>query len=213
MSGHLHLVAGPAVEPVTLDEIKAHARIDGTDEDVYLAELITGARELVCRLTGRALTTETWALTLDGWPHARADHEWWSGVREMPVATLDTSEIELKKSPFAAVSKVEIIDEDGTAAEWAASNWYNSAQAGGFGRLVRRRGASWPSPQRDRGGIVVTFTAGYGDPAAVPSALRHAVKQLVTHWYEKREPASERAARDLMPLGLGAIIQQYKMGR
>lgn len=214
MSGTLRQVTGPALEPVSLAEIKEHARIDGLDDDAYLTALISAARELVCRVTGRALITETWTLTLDQWPQGRAEHEWWSGVREMPVTSIDAGEIELKRAPFAGVTKVETLDEDGVATEWPASNYYSDPVAGGMGRLVRRRGASWPAVERDRGGIVITFTVGYGaDPAAVPSALRHAVKLLVTHWFEKREPASDCAASALMPMGLGAILQQFKVGR
>ena len=49
----------------------------------------------------------------------------------------------------------------------------------------------WPRPGRERGGIEVTFRAGFRSaPADVPPTLRHAVCALVAAWYENREAAA-----------------------
>jgi hypothetical protein len=59
------LIAGPGEEPVTLAEAKAFCRIDGSDEDALVEALIAAARLQVESLTGRALVTQSWRLTLD----------------------------------------------------------------------------------------------------------------------------------------------------
>jgi len=58
------LIAPPGEEPVTLAEAKAFCRIDGSDEDALVDALIAAARLQVESLTGRALITQSWRLTM-----------------------------------------------------------------------------------------------------------------------------------------------------
>jgi len=58
------LIAPPGEEPVTLAEAKAFCRIDGADEDALVDALIAAARLQVESLTGRALITQSWRLTM-----------------------------------------------------------------------------------------------------------------------------------------------------
>lgn len=212
MRGAYELVAGPASEPVTLAEAKEHCRIDGTADDDYVAALITAAREMVTRLTGRALITESWKLVLDCWPSTNND-EWWDGVREAPITVLEAGQIELHRAPFLALTSVKTFDESNAETVWASSNYYTSSRHG-YGRLIKRRGSVWPIPDRDVAGIEIAFTIGYGPgAAAVPSALRQAIKMLVLHWYDNRMPASECASSELMPMGLGSILSAYRVMR
>jgi len=64
----LKLVTPPAVEPVTLDEAKAHLRLDSNEDDTYVSALIAAARERVELFLRRALITQTFEFTLDGFP-------------------------------------------------------------------------------------------------------------------------------------------------
>lgn len=214
--GVYELVTGPAVEPVSVAELKLHARIDGSDEDLHLAALIVAARELVERQTGRCLITQTWRLTLDDWPAGGAE-PWWDGVREGPLSMLSGAAgwVDLCKSPVLAITSVTTTDEAAVATTWDAANYYLGRQPNGFGRLVRKSGQTWPLiGTRAAGAIAITFTAGYGPSATdVPSALRQAVMLLAAHWYANREPASACASSDLMPMGLGAIVASYRVMR
>lgn len=64
------LYAAPTIEPVTLEELKLHLRIDQDflDEDEYLEQLIKTAREDVEDMTNRAIMTQTWDYFLNGFP-------------------------------------------------------------------------------------------------------------------------------------------------
>jgi len=207
------MVSGPASEPVTVDELKLHARLDAPYEgDGYLEALISSARDFISRRTGRALITETWKLTLDVWPCAgEGSDDWWDGIREAPITILEAPEIEIRKAPFLAVTKVATLDEAGAETEWDSANYYAAAEHG-FGRLIKRRGAVWPVLQRDRAGIVITFTAGYGSNASdVPMGLRQAVKMLAAHWYENREPATPGGMSE-PPHHVSALLRQFTVG-
>ena len=49
------LIAPPVLEPVSLDEVKAHLRLTGSDDDDYLAAMIAAARIHVESATRRLL--------------------------------------------------------------------------------------------------------------------------------------------------------------
>lgn len=211
--GSLELVTAPASEPVTVAEAKLHGRIETTADDTLIEGYITGARQLVERLTGRVLITQTWKLTLDNWPGASSD-EWWDGVREAPISFLDEgASVEIRKAPFLAITSVATLDESDAPTTYAASNYYVTKH-NGFGRLVKKTGSVWPViTTRAYGAIVITFTAGYGANASdVPIALRQAIKDIVAHWYENRGAAEEVNLSE-PPLKTQAVIQQYTVAR
>lgn len=62
---YLRIVTPPQIEPVTVEEVKQHLRIDGSEEDNYLASLITVARQRAEEYTRRAFISQTWELALD----------------------------------------------------------------------------------------------------------------------------------------------------
>ena len=64
----LALLTGPAAEPVTLAEARAHLRLDGTEENPLVEALIAAARAALEAETRRAFVTQSWRLTLDDWP-------------------------------------------------------------------------------------------------------------------------------------------------
>lgn len=212
--GSLELVTAPATEPVTVAEAKAHARVETTADDSYIEALITAARELVERTTGRALITQTWRMTLDAWPGG--EEAWWDGVREAPISVLDGAGgafVEIRKAPFLAITTVQTLDEDDAATTWTSSDYYVDKRHG-FGRLIKRQGSVWPSiVGRDFGAIRIDFTAGYGLNASdVPVALRQAIKDIVAHWYEVREAAGEAKFTEA-PMKTRSVLQQYTVAR
>jgi len=80
----LELISPPAVEPVTLDEAKAHLKVDTTDDDALIATLISAARAKAEWHTGRAFVTQGWTLWLDRWPAADCQYL----PAEIPLAPL-----------------------------------------------------------------------------------------------------------------------------
>lgn len=206
------LVTAPAIEPVTLAEAKAHARIDIDDDDAYVTTLIQAARQWIEEATGRCLITQTWRLDLDQWPIGSIEDDW-SGVREGPITLLDAPFVTLKKSPCASIVSVATLDEDDASTTWAASNYYLAKRPNGYGRVVRKSGVSWPDiGVRASGAINITFTAGYGALASsVPFPLRQALMMLVAHWYETREPVIERG--NPVALTVESLLAAYRVLR
>jgi uncharacterized phiE125 gp8 family phage protein len=189
----LVMMAGPAAEPISLAEAKAHLRIDGNDEDALLASLIAAARMAVERTLSLALITESWSLYLDGWPR--------SGTIVLPI------------QPAQAVTAVRVYDPDDEPAT-VNSETYSVDVLSEPARLVLSAGAVQLSPARLLNAFEVAFTAGYGDEASdVPDPLRHAIKLLVAHWFEQREPVVLGAAAQEVPATVAGLLLPYRRVR
>jgi uncharacterized phiE125 gp8 family phage protein len=177
-------------EPVTVDQAKAHARINTDDDDALLATYITAARQYCEKITGRAFLTQTWRLSLEHFPFwryrprgvASTQHYHWAGVPNWwrPV-------ILLPRPNLIAVSSITYLDTTG-AEQTLDSSLYLVDTDGLPGAVQPQYNATWPFTTIQRGAVKVTYTAGYGDdPEDVPATLQLAILQLVAHWYENRE--------------------------
>lgn len=174
----------PASEPVSLDEAKLHLRVDGDDEDDFIAGLLVAAREYFEETTRRALISQTWRLSLDEWP----------------------DEIELPKPPLVSVTSITYKDDVGAQTTLSSSVYLVDTESEP-GRIVLASGQSWPAgtlyPVNP---IQVTYVAGYGAATAVPERMKQAIKLLLGHWYENREATVAGTIMKEIPLGIDSLI-------
>lgn len=159
--------AAPATEPVTLAEAKSHLRVDGTDDDTLITELIKGARQLVEGNTGRSLITQTWRLTLDRFPR-------------------NDEAIQLERPPLISVESVQYVDTNGATQEMATAD-YIVDTSHVQGEVALAYDKTWPDTRAQRNAVLVNYTAGYGAASAVPEALKAAIKLRLGDLYENRE--------------------------
>lgn len=206
--GSFKLITPPSVEPVSLEEVKAHARIDGSTEDSLLTALIVAARQWVESYTKRALIQQSWQLWFD-----EADLFSCFGRCEPPCVP---AYLEIPRPPLIDVTQVLYYDEEGVSTVWDARYYYlDNARAPG--RLVLCNDALWPAPVRRLNGLAVDYNAGYGAQASdVPEALRLAIRQLAAFWYEQRGDAAmasnggQAAAMGLsVPLVIQALLDPF----
>lgn len=184
----LVLVTPPAEEPVSLDEAKAHLRVDHDTDDDLITALIAAARQFAETFTRRAFVTQTWRLELDAFP----------------------AEIRLPRSPIQAVTSVQYVDEAGST-QTLGSSLYVLDKATEPARLIPAYDQSWPAARNFTAALKVTYTAGYGDAAAVPQAIKQALLLLIGHWYERREAVSVAAPPAEMPMAVDALLWQHRL--
>ena len=214
----LRLVTDAASEPVTLSDAKAYCRVDVTDDDALITSLIGAARRYVERETGLALMTQTWTAVIDRWPEGEGQGlggPWWDGVRQLPTSFVTpTTTIEIPKRPFQAVTQIRLKDAYGTFTTVSADVYYSEV-SDYRGRVSRVLGQIWPVIiMAQSGAIEITFTAGFdASPyAGVPEDLKTAVKMLVKHWYDAREPIMDGTVAKV-PLHVGEVLRYWRPAR
>ena len=184
------LISGPALEPVTLADAKAHLRLDGDDDDQYLTAAIVSARVHVEVMTRRLLIEQHWRVYLDAWPKKRI--------------------VTLSPAPLTAVDAVTVYDADGNPVVVSPED-YDIDTVGVPGRLVLA--SDVPAVVgRAVNGIEIDVAAGYGPSSVdVPAPLRQAIMMLVAHWYEHRGVVGHDQAVNVPPLGFDALIAPYRI--
>ncbi|MEL6289397.1 MAG: hypothetical protein AAFQ42_05035 [Pseudomonadota bacterium] len=188
----LFIVSPPAIEPVSVPEVRRHLKLDSVADDDLIAGLITSARQHLEMILGQAFITQQWRDVRDGWPAART-----------PVL--------LARGPLRSLDAVRVIDADGVAEVIAAEN-YLVDPISSPARLVCASGEAWPRPGRTLNGIEIDFTAGFGSLADdVPGPLRQALLLLVTAWYEARHPVDFTPDMSGLPTPVAGLIAPYRL--
>lgn len=182
----LQLITGPSVEPVTVDELKLHARISGDSEDTLLAIYIKAARGLCEGKLNRALIDQTWRLTLDQF--GSVDHR---------GAVLP--DIQLQMPTVRSITSVQYIDPNGDV-QTLASSAYALDAATTPGWLFPADGTEWPDTDDVINAVTITFVAGFGaDATAVPDAIKAWILLTAATLYGNRESVDASGRVGEMP--------------
>src|SRR5687768_1612199 len=122
--------------PVTLDEVKAYLRIDGSEENEVLLFLLDAATAWVEEQTRQQLGFSTFEQTLDAFPEG--------------------DEIKLPKPPLRSVEGVYYFNEAGQR-KFVPSNSYTVDITSRPGRIVLKPGRSWPDTDGSAAAIRIEF--------------------------------------------------------
>lgn len=167
-------VTPPAGYPVTLDEVKARLRIDGTDSDTDLQFLIAAATQTVEGLTWRPMVQRTVDWTLDHW-------------RPVLVPPLH---------PVQSVTSITYLDTAGAEQTLDAADYrFTTGGDRGPARITPAYGKVWPSLYQVAEPITVRLVVGWAPAetdhgANVWPELKAAVLFLVGHWDKLRTPVN-----------------------
>ncbi|PHP28003.1 head-tail connector protein [Limimaricola cinnabarinus] len=181
----LSTITPPTEEPIDLDLVKTHVRVDGAEEDALLQGYIAAARASVEAYTRRSLVTRVVELRRDD-------------LR---------SQILLPTAPVQSVDAISIEGVDGVDTGLADGSWrlldhMTPAQ------LVPATGTYWPHAMAGvEGGVKIRMTVGYGAAQDVPGDLRTALLLYVAHLYQNRE--GELPTGDRMPLTVSALLAPH----
>lgn len=187
--------AAPANPPVTLVECKAHLRVDHAEDDTLITSHLAAA---VARLDGRAgilgrcMVTQTWRQDYECWPP--------KGLFRLPFCDV------------LSIVSVKYSDAD-DAEQTVSPSLYQLHQDDLSSFLWLKSAFTASSLYDDRlDPVRIVFTVGFGDVAAVPEPLKHAIKLMVGDFYENREDTVVGVGLDVRPLprGVDALVAPYR---
>ncbi len=184
------LLTPPALEPVSLADLKLFLRVEHDDDDDVIAALIAAARVHVEAQTRRALIAQTWRLVRDVWPAS-------GRLPVLPAPLIEITAIRV----FGADGPPQLVDLEGVAIDTV------SAPA-----VLTFERSALPAPGRLAAGIEIDLAAGYGEtPDDVPAPLRQAIQMLVAHWYENRGVIAASGEVASMPVSVSSLIAPFRV--
>jgi hypothetical protein len=173
-------------ECVTLEELKAHLRIDFHDQDALLNMSISAARVFIEEYLNRSLLNKTFELWLNSDELGALSAKDWAGVRHGSIAEIaGNSTINLRTGKVQQIVHVKSYGQGNDELDFDSSNYFLD-EVSEPGRIVLNYGATWPTDLRYINALKIRFKAGYGtSPSSVPAPLLNAVKFLAAHFYDE----------------------------
>lgn len=182
----LKLKTAPAVEPVTLSEVKQQlgiTQLSDITRDAVITARITSARRWAENHCRRAFITQTWTLYADAF----------DSVFDL-MADLQT------------VSTVKYYDSDGTLQTLAADQYLADTVNS---RLYPAYGVSWPSTRDRVNAVEIEHVSGYGLASFVPQEIKEAIMFIIGHW-ENYQSSIEGAVRiSTIPYAVTQLLASY----
>lgn len=179
----LRPLQAPASEPVTLEQLKAHARIDNDYDDTLVAMYGISAREWCEQYLNRAIYTQRWTFSATWAPPPTA-----TPLVPQPLITfplnwppLVKQPVYLPRAPLVSVEEIrwgpiydmQVADPEDYDVNFAVDPGYVAVKP----QLL---------PKIPQQSMSIDFTCGNDPLAIMPTNIRHAILVLATHYYENR---------------------------
>lgn len=183
-------ITPPAVEPVSVAEVKESFGIDASDTtlDAAITRYIVAAREYAETYMQRSIIEQTLELALDEFPE----------------------EIELKNGPVSSIVSIQYIDSDGIE-QALASSVYGLDNYGDRNWVIPAINEDWPSTYDAANAVKVRYVAGYGAASSdVPEKIRHAISMTAWHWIRERTQSADGVSLFMVPFAVDQLLYPYR---
>lgn len=171
-----------ATQQILTADLRAHCRIDGTDEDALLVGFLAAAVAHAEHYTGRSIGSQTLELALDEFP---------------------AGPIELPQGPVTSITSIKYIDES-EVEQTLSSTLYTLDDYSIKCWAIPAVDTEWPDTLACANAVKVRYVAG-----TLPAAVKSALLLTVGHLYENRESTSPTEVFEL-PLGVKSLLDTVK---
>lgn len=202
-------VTPPATSPISLVDMKSYLRVDTSDDDDLIQDFIDSSTESVKQYIKRALITETFELSADGFGGNEIDSDarldaLGAGMHVIsyPYVLGRGNEIEIPFLPIQSITSIKTFDRSNNESTFNSSKYELDEQGG---RVYLNEGETWPSDLRSREAVKIVFVAGYGDAGSdIPAPIVQAIRLYVGKMYDCREACE-------MPDNCKRLLDPYKI--
>jgi len=175
-------------DAISIEEVKAQAIVEQSDDDTLLQRLIKVGQDHVERYCGLRFAKQTIEAKCDSFANL----------------------CRLPEAPTVSITSIGYVDRDGNG-QTVASSVYEERLEGLEPSIVLKYGQAWPAIQI---GSRITLTAVVGYETA-PAAVKHAMLMLIATWYARREnviTGSSTVENLPMPAGVDALLCNFRRG-
>ena len=183
-------VTTAAVNPLfTTAQAKAHLKVDVTDDDTIIDNLILAATQS-CEIFTNQYFIDTVVTQYS---------DTWDGFYT------------LYKSPVSAITHVKYYDSDDSQQTLSSSNYIldGTSKPARIGIAID---GTLPNLSDRINAVEVKYTVGYGaESSDVPEGIRQAVLLTLSNWYENRQSVITGRTATELPLSSQYLLEQYKI--
>ncbi len=207
MYSALAVLTPPAVEPLSLDLVRQHCRVDHSSDDLLLTRYQRAARTRAEQFLGRVLVTQTLRWVMAQVPPAGA-----LPLLPMPLLVLPVilsfpqvwnRPLEIPRAPVQSVTAVTIVNTDGTTNSLVGGTDYTLDALIEPARITMCT-VTYPTFVQH---IEVDFVAGYDAAGAtVPDDITMAILMLTAWMYENRGDTTSEP-----PSAFEALLWPYRV--
>lgn len=191
---YLVRVEEPTELPIELEDLKQHLRILHDRDDEYVTSLAHAAVSLVEKDCNIGIMPQTWELRVDS-------------PFDLPIA--------LPRGPVQSIESVAYIDEDGQE-QVLATSAYRIAESQPA-RVYGTVDVDWPTVRAEQDALRIRFVVHYPSDGAspptyaVPASIKHAIRLLVTQWYQTRSSVTVGSTTNELPFSLRTLLSYERM--
>lgn len=179
------VVIPPATEPLTLEQVKQHLRVEHDEDDTLVAGYLAAAREEFERVGNRAIVAQTCELQL----------------------ACFLPEIRLPRPPIQAVQAITYLDANGDQQTLAADQ-YRVLRYEEPARIVPAYNVVWPITYEVADAVTISYVAGWGVPLQVDPATDELTADGRTYADDDRVLLSV-APGDTLPGGISGSLVYF----
>ncbi len=177
------------VEPVALDELRDHVRVEHNEEDAYLSALIPVSRSAAERYIDGIISDRSFTLYMANFEEFITLPMRPLQVDSVVIAYTDDDDIE------------QNITNDNLLVDWGVFS----------AKVMPVWGESWPVVKDGKDKVRVTFTSGFAAAeGSVPPDIKHAIMMIAATLYDQREDHTAAVELKNVPLSSQLLLDSYR---